>query len=331
MPVPRTSVVLPVRNGEAYLAAALESLSAQTDRDFEVIAVNDGSTDATSAILGEFAAHDQRIRVIAGPGGNLPEALNLGAAQARGRYIARMDADDLSHPERLRLQADYLDRNSDIGLVASRVRYLGDAGANRGLALFVDWTNSLVEPDEIAFNRFVETPVIHPSVLFRRDLIERFGGYLDGEFPEDYELWLRWMEAGVRFAKLPEMLLEWRDGPDRLTRVDPRYAPEAFFRIKAPYIERWLARRNPRHPEVVVWGAGRTARKGFAHLAREGVRVTVFIDIDPKKIGWRVNGVPVVGPDAVPADEFVLIYVGKRGARALIEDCLQGRDYLPCA
>ncbi len=269
--------------------------------------------------------------MIPGGTGNLPAALNRGIAHSLGRYIARMDADDLAHPDRLRVQADYLDTNPADGLVASRVRYLGDAAANRGLALFVDWTNSLITTKDIAFNRFIESPVVHPSVMFRRDLVERYGGYREGDFPEDYELWLRWMDAGVRFAKLPQTLLDWRDRGDRLTRVDPRYDPDAFFRVKAPYIARWLERRNPRHPDVVVWGAGRTARKRFAYLEREGVRATAFVDIDPKKIGQRVAGLPVLGPDDIPDGAFVLIYVGKRGARQLIEARLGGRAYLPCA
>lgn len=329
--MPRTSIVLPVRNGEVFLRASLDSLLAQTDPDFEIVVIDDGSADSTPAILRDYASRDRRLRLIAGGQGNLPTALNRGIAQSRGRYIARMDADDLTHPRRILLQADYLDRHSDIGLVASRVRYLGDANANRGLALFVEWTNSLDTPERIAFNRFVETPVVHPSVMFRRELIERHGGYRDGDFPEDYELWLRWMDAGVRFAKLHDVLLDWRDRPDRLTRSAPRYAPEAFFRVKAPYIARWLERHNPHHPDVVVWGAGRTARKRFAYLQREGIRPTAFIDIDPKKIGWRIGGVPVLGPDEIPEGPFVLIYVGVRGARRLIEGRLGERHYLPCA
>ena len=274
-----------MRNGEPHLAEALESLLRQTDPDLEVIAVDDGSNDATPAILSEYAAWDGRVRVLLGGEGNLPTALNRGLAAARGRYIARMDADDIARPDRIEQQAEFLDRNDEIGLVGGSVRYLGDARANRGLALFVEWTNSLLTPERIAASRFVETPVIHPSVMFRCELVERYGEYREGDFPEDYELWLRWLEKGVRFAKLPEIILDWRDRPERLTRTDPRYDPEAFFRLKAPYVARCLEDANPHHPEVVVWGAGRTARKRFAHVEREGVRATAFIDVDPKKIG----------------------------------------------
>lgn len=323
-----------MRNGEAHIAAALDSLFAQTGNDFEIVAVDDASTDQTQAILNQRSRGDRRLRVFSTAQGaeqGIVAALNLGIAAAKGRYIARMDADDISHPDRLRLQAEYLDAHVEAGLVASRVEFAGDRQAQRGLALFVDWTNELLTPAAIARSRFVETPIVHPSVMFRRELIGLHGGYRSGDFPEDYELWLRWLEAGVEFAKLPKSLLEWTDRPDRLTRGDTRYRPEAFFRVKAPYIARWLAANNPAHPQVAVWGAGRTARLRFRYLAAEGIEPVAYIDIDPKKLGWKIAGIPVIAPDRIPAGAFVLIYVGKRGARRLIEDRLGGRPYLACA
>ena len=323
-----------MRNGGAHIAAALDSLFAQTDADFEIIAVDDASTDQTQAILNQRSGDDRRLRVLSTAQGEeqgIVAALNLGIAAAQGRYIARMDADDICHPERLQLQAEYLDAHADVGLVASRVEFSGDRQAQRGLALFVDWTNDLLTSADIARSRFVETPVIHPSVMFRRELVPLHGGYRSGDFPEDYELWLRWLDAGVQFAKHPQFLLKWADRPDRLTRSDPRYGVEAFFRVKAPYIARWLAANNPAHPQVVVWGAGRTARLRFRWLTSEGVEPIAYVDIDPKKIGWKIAGVPVISADEIPADALVLIYVGKRGARQLIEDCLGDRPYLACA
>lgn len=323
-----------MRNGKTHIAAALDSLVSQTESDFEIIAVDDASTDPTPAILNQRSRGDHRLRVLSTARSaeqGIVAALNLGIATAKGRYIARMDADDISHPDRLQLQAEYLDDHPGVGLVASRVEFGGDRQAQRGLALFVDWTNELLTPAAIARSRFIESPIVHPSVMFRRELIGLHGGYRSGDFPEDYELWLRWLDAGVEFAKLPQFLLQWTDRPDRLTRGDPRYNAEAFFRVKAPYIARWLAANNPAHPRVAVWGAGRTARLRFRYLAAEGIEPVAYVDIDPKKIGWKIAGIPVVAPDRIPAGAFVLIYVGKRGARRLIEGCLGGRPYLACA
>ena len=124
-----------MRNGEEHIAAALDSLFAQTDGAFEIIAVDDASTDQTADILRRRSACDTRLRVLSttpGAGQGIVAALNLGISAASGRYIARMDADDICHRERLRLQADYLDVHADVGLVASRVHFAGDRQAQRG-------------------------------------------------------------------------------------------------------------------------------------------------------------------------------------------------------
>ena len=336
---PRVSVILPVYNEEHFLAQAVESILRQTESDFELIVIDDGSSDGSRVLLEGLAADDRRIKTIHQRHAGIVTALNRGLREASGCYVARMDADDWAYPERLRLQAGYLDLHSDIGVVGSRVDYMGDAGRNRGLAVFVEWSNSLTEPSDIELYRFVETPLVHPSVMFRHELTEQLGTYRDGPFPEDYELWLRWLDGGVRMAKLEQTLLSWRERPERLTRTDSRYSVEAFYRTKAPYIYRWLEKHNPHHPNVIVWGSGRTSRQRLRFLTDLGVRVEAYIDIDPRKIGYTIEGARVMTPDELPAVGacFVLQWVGSRGARVEIEAELAGRgfrigrDYLPCA
>ncbi|MBI1356294.1 MAG: glycosyltransferase [Acidobacteria bacterium] len=326
----KISVLLPVYNERTLLGEALDSLLAQTEPDFEIVAVDDGSTDGTADLLDARARQDSRLRPLHLPHGGIVAALNAGLAVAQGRYIARMDADDVARPDRLRLQAELLDRRPEVGLVAGRVRFLGDAQAQAGMARFVGWTNGLLSAERISCERFVESPFVHPSVMFRRELVEQFGGYRAGDFPEDYELWLRWLEAGVRMEKLDAELLDWRERPQRLTRTDPRYGVEAFFRCKAPYLARRLAEINPQHPRVVVWGAGRVTRLRLRPLFELGIEPSAWIDIDRNKIGWTVQGAPVLGPGDLPqpAETFVLAAVGKRGARELIEPVLRRRGFV---
>jgi len=336
---PKVSVLLPVYNEERFLEQAIESILRQTEPNFELIVVDDGSTDGSRALLERLAGEDRRITPVHQPHTGIVAALNRGMRETRGHYVARMDADDLSHPKRLELQGRFLDLHPEIGMAGSRVEYLGNAELNRGLAVFVEWSNSLVESRDIELYRFVETPFVHPSVMFRRELSERLGTYRDGPFPEDYELWLRWLEAGVGMAKLEETLLSWRERPERLTRTNSRYSVEAFYRTKAPYIYRWLEKHNPHHPNVIVWGSGRTSRQRLKFLTDLGVRVEAYIDIDPRKIGYSIEGARVTAPDELSAAGtcFVLQWVASRGARAEIEAELSsrgfqiGRDYLPCA
>lgn len=331
------SVLLPVRNAVATISRAVANVQAQTHSDWELVVVDDGSTDGTREWLRRAAAADGRIRLVEQPARGLVTALNAGLAAVRGRFIARMDADDECHPERLAAQADWLEANPQTGLVACLVGYGGDRAANAGYALHVDWLNSLVTAEAIALNRFVESPLAHPSVMFRRELVERHGGYRDGDFPEDYELWLRWLDAGVAMAKVPRELLTWHDAPGRLSRTDPRYDPEAFFRVKAEYVARHLGRNG--HREVWIWGAGRPTRKRAAHLGVHGVRIAGYIDVDAKKTDKLVGGVPVIAPEALPppGSRLVLGYVSSRGARELIRAELtqrgyaEGRNFLMCA
>ncbi|MBT3380417.1 MAG: glycosyltransferase [Lentisphaerae bacterium] len=327
---PAITVLLPILNAEDTLPAAAGSILEQTATDFELLAINDGSTDGTGELLAGLARGDSRVRVLTHERcQGIVAALNDGLAVAQGRYIARMDADDISAPERLAFQLAALDGAPDLGMVGTRVTFGGDRETHAGYALYVDWTNSLLAPEAISLNRFVESPFAHPSVMFRRGLVDQFGGYRDGEFPEDYELWLRWLDAGVRMAKLPETLLTWSDPPSRLSRVDQRYSFEAFYRCKAEYLAKWLARHNPHHPDLVVWGGGRATRKRAEHLCRHGVRICAYVDVDPRRIGQVIHGRPVLDEGAIPSADacFVASFVGSRGARDDIRGRLLSRGF----
>lgn len=334
------SVVLPAFNAVNTVARAVESIRAQTLGDWELLVVDDGSADGTRAVLDEFARRDARVRVIGRPHEGLVAALTAGLGMVRGEFVARMDADDVSHPERLAAQIEFLRARPGLGLTSCLVEFGGDRAASAGYALHVDWINSLVSADDIALNRFVESPFAHPSVMFRRELIARLGGYRAGGFPEDYELWLRWLDAGVRMEKLPRTLLTWNDPPTRLSRRDARYAPEAFFRMKAEWVARAVERvRSGR--DVFVWGAGRPTRKRAGHLERHGVRIAGYIDVDARKATRAIGGTgaPVIAPADLPSprERIVLGYVSSRGARDLIRGELEsrgyvnGRDFLMCA
>jgi len=357
---PRVSVLVPVRNGARTVAAAVASIRAQSYPHWELLAIDDGSSDASADLLVRWAREDSRVRLIRRPAEGLVAALQAGLTAARGELVARMDADDVAHPERLAAQVGFLDQqgNRTIGVVGCLVEFGGDRAVGRGYALHVDWLNGITTAEAIARNRFVESPHAHPSVMFRRELVDRHGGYRAGDFPEDYELWLRWLDAGVQMAKVPRVLLRWNDPPERLSRTDARYAPEAFFRLKAEWLARWLQRELPVRcldrttartasqrgaagREILVWGAGRPTRKRASWLERHGIRIAGYIDVDARKIAPALGGtgVPVMAPAQLPApgQMFVLGYVATRGARELIRAELErrryieGRDFLMCA
>lgn len=333
---PAISVVIPAWNAAHHLPAALDSLLCQTCRDWEALVVDDGSDDATAEVLSDYASRDRRIRPLHVSHGGIVRALNHGLDHVRGRYVARLDADDTCHPDRLRLQCAALDTDPATGLVASCVHFGGDAARCGGFVRYVDWTNTLLDHASIALARFRESPLVHPSVMFRRELIDRHGPYAEGPFPEDYELWLRWLEAGVRMEKLPQKLLTWNDPPGRLTRTHENYAETGFVTLRVHYLARWLARQNPHHPEVWIIGAGKASRRRARPLLEHGVRIRAWVDIDPRKIGNTVEGLPVVGRTAMPrpGEGFMLAFLAGHGAAEELTEFLldagyrPGRDYL---
>jgi hypothetical protein len=187
------------------------------------------------------------------------------------------------------------------------------------------WLNGLVEPEQIARDIFVESPLCHPSVLLRRQAYEAAGGYLDDGLPEDYHLWLRFHRLGLAMAKVPEVLFSWRERPDRVTRTDPRCAPERFAELKLRYlVEGPLAGCE----RVVICGAGPTGRKWGRRLAAAGFAIAAQVDVDPRKIGRRTGtGAPIVAPDSLGAGipgDALLVAVGTADAREQIRDFLAG-------
>ncbi len=317
---PDISVVMPCFNAGGTVGRAIASIQAQTHRDWELIAIDDGSTDCSAEILAAYAAGDPRIRWLQRPHEGVVAASNHGLSLAAGALIARMDADDVSLPQRLEHQAQALADRPELGAVSCLTRFAGDGQRAAGYAHHVAWTNQCVTPDEIALNRFIDLPLPHPTLMFRRSLMETAGVYQQGDFPEDYELILRWVSHGTKIGKVNEVLFDWHDPPGRLSRSDPRYAMEAFHRSKAPYLTKAIAASGCGGRELWIWGAGRPARKCARPLEAAWKPASGFIDIDPRKIGRRIQGRPVVSADALPAAERAVIvsYVGTRGAREVI-------------
>ena len=205
-----------------------------------------------------------------------------------------MDADDRAHPERLAQQAHYLDAHPEIAVVSSLVKAFPDEDVREGYRIYIKWLNSLVTDEDIRREMFVESPLANPSIMMRRDWFEKMGGYHEYGWPEDYDLWLRMYLAGAKFAKIPAVLLEWRDHPERITRTDGRYSVENFLRAKAHYLARGpLQDRDA----VIVWGAGMMGRRLGKQLQNNQVPLAAFVDIDPKKIGRTRRGKPIIAPD----------------------------------
>jgi glycosyltransferase involved in cell wall biosynthesis len=318
MSPPQLSILLPARNEERLLPAALASLMRQTLTNWELVAVDDGSRDATGEILDAAAGGDRRVRVLHQPASGLVAALNAGLQACRAPLVARMDGDDICHPRRLELQAGYLAAHPETTLVACRVRHVPRQRLSDGMRAYEQWQNSLLEHAAIMRDLYVESPFTHPSVMFRRDAVLALGGYRACGWPEDYDLWLRMAASGASFARLAETLLYWRDRPGRLTRTAAEYTLEAFRTCKAHHLRQtFLAGVN----EVTLWGAGIEGKAWRQVLRAYAIGVRRWVEVDPRKLGQVIHGAPVVGVAAlVPGGGKTLVAVGAKGARSQVRE-----------
>ena len=321
MSVPRISVLMPCRDAVEHLPQAISSLSQQTFRDFDVIAVNDGSRDDTGTKLESWASRDSRVRVIHEERNGLTEALRSGSELCRGEFLARADADDVVHPCRFAEQLALLDGRPDVAAVGTHVRYFPWESVGVGARRYQRWLNGLSESENLARDIFVECPIAHPTLMVRRAEFERAGGYRANGWPEDYDLILRLHNSGARLANLPRVRHYWREREGRASRIDPRYSADSFRRCKIHHLrESDLRNRDA----VSIWGAGRVGKDFARALADEGVQVTRFFDIDPRKIRQQIYRAPVhsAGEISQFRDEYLLVTVGAPGARELIRDQL---------
>lgn len=250
------SIVLPVKNGGHYLTQAIHSLQTQTFSDFECWVIDDHSSDGASKKLFNTLGHnDSRFKLIDNTGAGIIDALNTGLLHAKRPFIARMDADDIAHPERLAQQFDYLQQHPQVDFCATQIAFFSEQGAiQQGLNLYQEWINSLCDHADIVENMFVECTLPHPSFMLRRTALEKIGHYQDHGWPEDYDLVLRAYIAGLQFGKPNKILLQWRDHQQRLSRTaskqQQRYSKQQFFAAKAYY----FAQSQYAQRKIVIWG-----------------------------------------------------------------------------
>jgi glycosyltransferase involved in cell wall biosynthesis len=255
---PRVSVVLSVHNGAADLPKAVDTILAQTFSDFELIAINNGSTDGTAVVLDDL--RDPRVRVFHQDNMGFPAALNRGIALARGRYIARQDHDDWAKPTRLERQVAFLETNQDYALVGTRAEIWA---GNRKTARTHDHPT---DNTELQFELLFDNPFVHSSMLLRKSALEIVGLYTTDparQPPEDYELWSR-IARCYKVANLPERLTIYREVPNSMSR---ERATSYIERIVAISAENIAAAAGLSSPGRDHWDIAALNHRAFGRLS----------------------------------------------------------------
>jgi glycosyltransferase involved in cell wall biosynthesis len=293
---PLVSILLPAFNAAATLPACLRSIQRQSETRWECVIVDDGSSDTTLECARWFARRDERFTVVVTVHQGIVGALDTGLQRCRGAFIARMDADDLMHRERLAVQVEALERSA-CAAVGCHVRLFPRAGLADGRLEYERWLNSIDSSRHVRQEAFVECPIAHPALMIRTEVLAAFG-YRDQGWPEDYDLVLRLLASGHHLGVVPRRLICWRDTPNRLSRTHPAYALERFTACKAAFLATGLLASAE---EYVLCAYGETGKALRRALLAYGKRPAYIVEVHPGRLGNTIHGAPVIAPRELAA------------------------------
>ncbi|RSO33702.1 glycosyltransferase [Acinetobacter lactucae] len=227
MSSPKVSIILPVNRDDGFLKDSILSLLNQVFKDFEILVIANNTSDELWEYIEELQKLDSRIKIFRVKLGGLVFALNYAISIAKGKYIARMDADDISLEQRIITQVEYLDNNPNISILGTQIQYINELGDKLGQQAS-QLPSNFFKIRKIAYYK---CPLYHPTVMYRKDDILKLGGYKYGFYGEDYELWLRAIHEGFEIANLNEVLLYYRVHANQVSNTS---------RIKNLYIAQML-------------------------------------------------------------------------------------------
>lgn len=285
--VMRISILLPIFNEERYLVECLDSILAQRYTDWELLAIDDLSTDSTPQILQDYQQRDARIRPFRNPQKGVIPALRLALEQSTGALITRMDADDIMAPAKLELMFKQLVAHGPGHLSTGLVEYFADAQLGQGYARYGEWINKVNREGRQWEEIYRDCPIPAPCWLVYKEDLLRAGAFEPDIKPEDYDLIFRFRRIGLKPLTVPEVLLYWRDHEDRTTRMNEEYDIQKYFRVKLPW---FLELDHDPNRQLVLWGAGPRG-KTFATMLNEAKVKFRWVCDNPKKWGQQIYGV----------------------------------------
>jgi len=302
------SIVMPVYNAEAYLPECLDSILEQEYEGWELLAVDDFSADGSRAVLDAYAERDSRISVYRGVDKGIIPALRLAYSKVRGRYVTRMDADDIMSPQKLSLLLHQL-QSTDCDVAVGKVSYFSTGRVLAdGYTRYAHWLNTLID-DSSHFNSIYQECVIpSPCWMMDRSTLDSIGGFEADRYPEDYDLTFRMYANGLKVRGVADIIHLWRDHDSRASRNDEHYSDQSFLPLKLHYLAKLeLQDQQP----LLLWGAGSAGKSVAKHLLGIGVGIR-WVTNNPNKIGRDIYGVVVESADCLSTLENHVVVVAVR-------------------
>jgi glycosyltransferase involved in cell wall biosynthesis len=271
---------MPVKDAQDFLPDCISSIQQQGYVNWELVAVNDHSSDKSGSILREFSNSDERITVFENSGNGIIPALRLAYSKASGQFITRMDADDLMLPDKLERLLSACKAGGEKAIATGKVSYFSDDELKDGFLKYQNWLNDLIESGNPFSQIFKECPIASPNWMLRRDFLNSIGAFEPNVYPEDYDLIFRSWVANAEPVLVNEVTHLWRDHQSRASRTDENYSDNTFFDLKVTYFLKLISEGE----QIALYGAGKKGKKLAKLFLKENTSLRWFSN-NPKKIG----------------------------------------------
>jgi glycosyltransferase involved in cell wall biosynthesis len=303
--IPTISILMPVKNTAPFLIECLESIINQTETDFELIAIDDHSTDESYSILKKYSIKDKRVKVFKNTGNGIIEALRLAYSKSSGTYITRMDSDDVMSLTKLQVLTSNLMAFGSGHIAVGKVQYFSATPLGAGFIKYEEWLNSLIEEGSNFEGIYKECVIPSPCWMVYREDLEKCNAFYPNVYPEDYDLAFRFYKGALKPIASHEILHHWRDYATRTSRTHVHYADHTFLAIKMDY---FLKLDCDVTKNLVLWGAGDKGKKAAKILIAQNIKFTWICD-NPKKIGKDIYGqilYPLTALDTIENSQSII-------------------------
>ncbi|TDS13534.1 glycosyltransferase involved in cell wall biosynthesis [Maribacter caenipelagi] len=281
------SILIPFKNVEDYFEECLKSIQNQTYKNWEVIAVNDNSSDNSVQIANQFATEDHRFKIFSNDKSGIITALRKACQHSTGGFISRMDADDHMTKDRIKVMVESLVNEGQGTLAVGKVKYFSKAGVKDGYERYEKWLNKLTATGENFKEIYKECVIPSPCWMVHKSDFDKCGAFMPDRYPEDYDLAFRFYEFGLTCIPCSTTLHYWRDYDNRTSRTSEHYAQNYFLDIKLHY---FLKLEFKPSNDLVVWGAGKKGKTIANSLVEKNIPFSWVCD-NEKKIGKDIYGV----------------------------------------
>lgn len=310
---------MPAKNADRYISTCIDSILNQSYLNWELIVIDDNSTDKTFEILTAYQKQDERINILNNTGSGIIEALQLAFSNCNGNLITRMDADDIMTPDKLEKLSMALLQNGRGNVSIGLVKYFSENALGDGYKKYEIWLNSLTLKSSNYNDIYKECVIPSPCWMIHKEDLIKVGAF-EGMYPEDYDLCFRFRKSGIKVIGIPKVLHHWRDYSSRTSRTDNNYADNSFLNLKVYHL---LKQDYDSEKQMILWGAGKKGKIIAQKLIENDVDF-VWICDNPKKIGHVIYGKKLeeIPKHNLPSPCQIIISVAQKGEQKKINELL---------